>query len=1076
MSLTSDIKPWYIKTFPGMNTKLEELESQDKWVKRAQNVRFEKEPGAVVKRSEVTSFNGTSMGVGGVVGLYRLYSSNAQKWVSVHDESAYVGNDATGAMTSIRENLTEGKRTSFVTYSGLSICSNGYDDIYCYDGSTDNVTWELGSCKGVVGTGTGITATAITYQVTIDEDAYVCGAISNTLAATNKSIDLSHIPLGPIGTVDRKIYRKDSGTGGEYKLVTTISNNTATTFTDTVASGDLTDSLPVVTDDMPKGACLIVHRERLFITRDPSHPNRIYYSNPYLPHYIQQTTNLDYMDIFPDDGDEIMGIPILLGAMICIKKNSIRRIHVTSAVSGSDPETWYADDPISWIGSPAPWSIVQTPGGIIFLGWDHWYIFDGANTNSIIDEFDTDEILESSYADTVSFYNKGIMLAAYTDSASSSQAHDRTMRYNLKRSALSFDSWTSGTIFGPNCFASRSGDNEAGDVFYGDSKNGYIIRDQDTERTLSLTTKSACSVGSETNVFVGGTENVPYMEIGDAVTADHIPDNVCIFWDDVLTNPGSGWTEITTFDGRLLKIDANYAVTSGVGTHTHAITGTLTAITPARQMHGKTGTPGDEHLHSHSISATSSAVLTLPRHFPVRMFYKNNTTVEYLFPVGASILWDQSFAPSGWMNSTVVFDISGRYVKLDSATEDLFLAVSAAHTHTHSGTSTTMIGGHVASSMSTRSTGNNTARAHTHAYALDIHTAEMTDWELDYVSFNLIKKVSVEENTWDGNAYYAYCLYTGSGAPGHGWAVVSTYDGKYLKINPATISTGVAANGSHLHTISNGVSELATQWGGGDDYDASDQRHTHPFTAASVATTPSPLTVTFRLIRKIIGQMQNYNDAILTQYTSGTWTSPSAQINSSTLLRMYWNEELEGTDNILIYTRTGATQAACESASWSASLTNPNGSDMLSTANVWLQYKVVFSANDTRVTNPRIYFTNGFVAKYTYTAIKTVAEVSVNMVYEIGFRNFDDPMMDKIFSKIALWHKGSNGSFTIDWETENASGTFTISLASNPERWDSFFPSEAFGKEINFVISKNDLYDFKIKEVKGAYCSQPIII
>ncbi len=121
-----------------------------------------------------------------------------------------------------------------------------------------------------------------------------------------------------------------------------------------------------------------MHRERLFITGNLNEPNKIFYSFVYLPHYIQVFTNLDYLEVNPDDGDEIMGIPIQLERMICIKKNSIRKIHVTSAVSGSDPQTWYAEDPVAWIGSPAQWSITQSPKGVIFLGWDHWYLFDGA--------------------------------------------------------------------------------------------------------------------------------------------------------------------------------------------------------------------------------------------------------------------------------------------------------------------------------------------------------------------------------------------------------------------------------------------------------------------------------------------------------------------------------------------------------------------------------------------------------------------------------------------------------------------------------------------------------------------------
>ena len=85
-------------------------------------------------------------------------------------------------------------------------------------------------------------------------------------------------------------------------------------------------------------------------------------------------------------------------------------------------------------------------------------------------------------------------------------------------------------------------------------------------------------------------------------------------------------------------------------------------------------------------------------------------------------------------------------------------------------------------------------------------------------------------------------------------------------------------------------------------------------------------------------------------------------------------------------------------------------------------------------------------------------------------------MADKVFKKLYMGHGGSLGSYTIDWYTENASGTFTIDLASNPAFWSSFFPSTAMGLAMRLRISKSDLYDFRLNEVKGAYAPEPIII
>ena len=86
------------------------------------------------------------------------------------------------------------------------------------------------------------------------------------------------------------------------------------------------------------------------------------------------------------------------------------------------------------------------------------------------------------------------------------------------------------------------------------------------------------------------------------------------------------------------------------------------------------------------------------------------------------------------------------------------------------------------------------------------------------------------------------------------------------------------------------------------------------------------------------------------------------------------------------------------------------------------------------------------------------------------------PAMDKIFKKIVSRHVGDEGSFNILWETENDSGTFIIPLDTYPTYWDSYFPSDAYGKEVNFEIQKNDLYNFKVSEIKGLFSPHRTII
>ena len=1140
-----DIKviPWYLKSLPGMNNKVEDLELKDKWVELAQNCRFEDKPGSVTKRPPLTYFNSTSEGAGAVQSLYRSYAGGVTKWVMIHTTAAYVGDDSAGDWTSIRTSLTTGKRASFVTYKNLLIVSNGYNNPWVYDGSSDNVTWELGSCKAVLASGGSNLDSAATYsyKIAIDSNAYICDAVSNTVTtdASNRKVTLSNIPLGPTGTADRKIYRTEGG-GSTYYLIDTIAENTSTTYTDDIADTTAT-AMPAVTDDMPLGSLLQMHRERLFISGDPSNQSRIYYSNVGLPHYIAQTTDTDYMDVNPDDNDVITGIPIQLGVMCCIKKNTIRKLHITSSVSTAATSTWYADDPVSWNGCPAQWSVTQTPMGIIYLGWDHWYVFNGAFSKPIVDEFDTNDILPADYADVVSHFNNNVLLAAYTDRTIAAQYHDRVMRYNFKRKALMYDT------IDANCFASKTGDAEKGELYYGDSQNGYVYQAENSDIFYQVQKKSELTAGTQTDTYVGGTEDAPHLEIGADSTASDIPENICIFWDDASTTPGSGWTEITSYSDKYIQIGTTYATEAGGSGHTHALTGTL-ATSNVDQTNAGDGSPGAcGPNHSHTASGTSASGTAELRYVQWRVFSKDATAGTKVFPDGAIVMWDQAAGtPTGW--ESVVIGV-GYYVRLNTAS--LNSPTIPSHNHTYDFTSDEY------TTSNSDSDGPATECAknpHDHDISGTSSGTSFPSWEVANVAFRFIKKVG-EEGTWDGTDKRAYCLYADTAStPGNGFTVTTTYNGKFLKIGYAAAPTiGTASGAAHTHTVPGGTSGDPNDTWGSTGYNAKAiDIHTHSYTlTAASSDADTPANVTFRLVYKILGKMSTYNAAWVTSYTEGVWESPGAEIKALSLKKLFWNETLTTGDDVTIYTRTASTQALVEDGlsctigndtpellvtdaahglsngdrvrftatvvptglkndivyyvvdkdtndfhvsltsggaaiaytntgttvvykEWETAASDPNGTSVVSTAANWFQVLVAFTAVDTKVTNPQIYLTDGYVVKMNYIRGASTAETAVEFIYKIGFRNFDTPLLDKLFKNIISIHDGSEGSFTIDWETENSSSSFTIDLNLHSSSWESFFPSDAMGRKISLRIYKNDAYDFELDEIQGLYSPMPV--
>lgn len=78
------------------------------------------------------------------------------------------------------------------------------------------------------------------YKVTlVDTDGETLGGTSSALVQpSNQVVALTAIPTGLEGTTARKIYRTAAG-GSVYKLVATISDNTTTTYNDSLADGSL---------------------------------------------------------------------------------------------------------------------------------------------------------------------------------------------------------------------------------------------------------------------------------------------------------------------------------------------------------------------------------------------------------------------------------------------------------------------------------------------------------------------------------------------------------------------------------------------------------------------------------------------------------------------------------------------------------------------------------------------------------------------------------------------------------------------------------------------------------------------
>ena len=91
---------------------------------------------------------------------------------------------------------------------------------------------------------------------------------SNTTGTAVQRIPVTNIPIGPASVTARKLYRRFNG-AGTFKLVTTLANNSTTTFNDSVANAALgADALGTATAvgnqiavTLPTGASAVTARE-----------------------------------------------------------------------------------------------------------------------------------------------------------------------------------------------------------------------------------------------------------------------------------------------------------------------------------------------------------------------------------------------------------------------------------------------------------------------------------------------------------------------------------------------------------------------------------------------------------------------------------------------------------------------------------------------------------------------------------------------------------------------------------------------------------------------------------------------
>jgi len=165
---------------------------------------------------------------------------------------------------------------------------------------------------------------AHTYKVTylyydFEESNGSAASGVQTAGAGNNTIPLSSIPIGGYGVTARKIYRDDND--GVWLHLATISDNTTTVYSDTLAIGVTPTPIPTDNGTPPSFSLLALWVDRLFVAGVPGDPSTLFYSETSQPDIFTSAAQIEC-----NQEDPITGLVVYFDRPIIFNRRSMGQI------------------------------------------------------------------------------------------------------------------------------------------------------------------------------------------------------------------------------------------------------------------------------------------------------------------------------------------------------------------------------------------------------------------------------------------------------------------------------------------------------------------------------------------------------------------------------------------------------------------------------------------------------------------------------------------------------------------------------------------------------------------------------
>jgi hypothetical protein len=348
----------------GLNTKFSKTILPDNESPDCANVLFEN--GAAGTRGGSTALAGTSFGSHICDGLYTRHDNDGTETMVVWGGGDMFDLQSTTFVTipSAQSIFNSGVRIGASEYENyLFIGQSGVTNPYKYDGSLftrhgipspQSAPTATTASNGTI---TGDYSWKVTYVNTNVVEGDV-GSSTATYAATSDTYTVT-IPTAPasFGINARKIYRTESS-GTTYKLLSTISDNSTTSYVDNSSDSELGADAPSDQGVPPQYSFIKEHQNRMFCN-DVSNENFLWYSELANP-YVFKATN--FIRVGDNSGDLLRGIEVFDNGIICFCVRHTYIIYMPDTTASN----WIVVQARTSLGAKSPYGLVPFNNKVMF--------------------------------------------------------------------------------------------------------------------------------------------------------------------------------------------------------------------------------------------------------------------------------------------------------------------------------------------------------------------------------------------------------------------------------------------------------------------------------------------------------------------------------------------------------------------------------------------------------------------------------------------------------------------------------------------------------------------------------------